>query len=128
MIVRIVVSLPVLALFAGTAYAQVAGDAAAGEKVFKQCQVCHTAEPGKNKIGPSLYGVVGRKSGSAEGFNYSPAMKTANIVWTPENLDKYLTDPKAMVPGNKMAFPGLKNPQDRQNVIAYLAQLPKEKK
>ncbi len=109
-------------LLAVAASAQPAGDPAAGEKVFNQCKACHTAEQGKNRIGPSLYGVVGRKSGSIEGFSYSPAMKSAGLTWTPDNLDKYLTDPKALVPGNKMAFPGLKNPQDRANVIAYLAQ------
>jgi len=89
-------------LWSAAAWAQApAGDPAAGEKTFNQCKVCHTNEAGKNKVGPSLFGVV----------------------WTPENIDKYLSDPKAMVPGNKMAFPGLKNEQDRRNVIAYLSTL-----
>jgi cytochrome c2 len=114
------------AAWAGAALAQPAGDPQAGEKVFAQCKACHTAEPGKNRIGPSLYGVVGRKAGTEPGFAYSPAMKDAGIVWTPETLDQYLTDPKAKVPGNKMAFPGLKNPTDRANVIAYLAQMAKK--
>ncbi len=100
--------------------AQAAGNPEAGAKVFNRCKVCHTAEPGQNRVGPSLYGVVGRMSGTEPGFNYSPAMKNAHIVWTPENLDKYLTDPKAMVPGNKMAFPGVKDPKERQDVISYL--------
>ncbi|MGE5545735.1 MAG: c-type cytochrome [Solirubrobacterales bacterium] len=113
-------ALPVLTLASGVALAQAAGDAEAGEKVFNQCKACHTIEEGKNRVGPSLFGVIGRKSGSVAGFNYSDAMKKADITWTPENLDKYLTDPKAFVPGNKMAFAGLKSPQDRQNVIAYL--------
>jgi cytochrome c len=119
-------ALPVVVVAAATAMAQAqapaGGDAAAGEKVFNQCKACHSAKAGENKIGPSLHGVVGRKAGSVEGFNYSPAMKGANMTWTPENLDKYLADPKATVPGNKMAFPGLKNEADRQNVIAYLSQ------
>jgi cytochrome c len=108
---------------APSALAQTAtGDPVAGEKVFNQCKGCHTVEEGKNRIGPSLYGVVGRKAGSIDGFNYSPAMKSAGLTWTVETLDKYLADPKAVVPGNKMAFAGLKNEQDRQNVIAYLGQ------
>lgn len=101
--------------------AQAAGDAAAGEKVFNQCKACHTIEAGKNRVGPSLHGVVGRAAGSVEGFQYSPAMKSSGLTWTPETLDKYLADPKAAVPGNKMAFAGLKNAEDRANVIAYLS-------
>lgn len=107
---------------ASPAFAQAAGDAAAGEKVFNQCKACHTIEAGKNRVGPSLHGVVGRQAGSVEGFTYSPAMKSAGLTWTPENLDKYLADPKGTVPGNKMAFAGLKKPEDRANVIAYLSQ------
>jgi len=114
--------LPALALAAliVPAQAQQAGDPVAGEKAFTPCKACHTVEAGKNRIGPSLHGVVGRKAGSAPGFTYSPAMANSGITWTPENIEKYLADPKAMVPGNKMAFPGLKNEQDRKNVIAYL--------
>lgn len=124
MIVRgLLASLPVLALLSGTAAAQVAeGNAAEGEKVFNQCKACHSVQAGQNRVGPSLAGVVGRKAGSVEGFNYSPAMKNSGMTWTTENLDKYLTDPKAAVPGNKMAFAGLKKPEDRANVIAYLSQ------
>lgn len=99
------------------------GDAAEGEKVFKRCQACHVATADTNRVGPYLHGVVGRKAGSVEGFNYSEGMKKAGadgLVWTPENLDKYLTDPKAEVPGNKMAFAGLKKPEEVANVIAYL--------
>jgi cytochrome c len=97
-----------------------AGDAAKGKKVFAKCMACHTLEAGKNKVGPSLHGVVGRKSGSIEGFSYSDAMKNANLTWDEATLDKYLTNPKAEVPGNKMAFPGLPKAEDRANVIAYL--------
>jgi cytochrome c len=122
---RLLLSLPALGmvLAAGVALAQTpAGDPSAGEKVFNQCKACHSAKAGENRVGPSLAGVVGRKAGTVEGFNYSPAMKNSNITWTPEELDKYLSDPKATVPGNKMAFAGLKKPEDRANVIAYLAQ------
>jgi cytochrome c len=100
-----------------------AGDATAGAVVFKKCLVCHTNEAGKNKIGPSLWGVVGRHSASIADYNYSPAMKAADKVWDAATLDTYLTSPKAMVPGTKMSFAGLSNPQDRQDVIAYLETL-----
>jgi cytochrome c len=87
-----------------------AGDPAAGEKQFKsKCAICHTVEQGKNKIGPSLFGVVGRKSGSIEGFKYSEANRAANLTWDEPTLDKYLTDPKALVKGTIMTFPGIKN-------------------
>lgn len=100
--------------------AQAAGDAAKGKKVFVKCMACHTTEAGKNKVGPSLHGVVGRKSGSLPDFTYSDAMKNSNLTWDEATLDKYLTNPKAEVPGNKMAFPGLPKPEDRANVIAFL--------
>lgn len=116
-----VMALPVMAV-AQIALAQTAGDPAAGEKVFNQCKACHTVQAGQNRVGPSLHGVVGRKAASVEGFNYSPAMKASGLTWNAESLDKYLADPKAAIPGNKMAFAGLKKPEDRANVIAYLSQ------
>jgi len=97
------------------------GDATAGRLVFRKCQACHSLEPGKNLIGPSLAGVIDRKSGTAPNFSYSPAMKQANIVWTPTTLDPYLADPQKVVPGNVMPFAGLKTDHDRKDVIAYLA-------
>lgn len=100
-----------------------AGDPAAGKVVFNRCLVCHTIEPGKWKIGPSLWGVVGRPSHSLPGFNYSNAFKNYSVVWTPDALDHYLTAPMKVVPGTRMVFPGLPNPVDRQNVIAYLETL-----
>ncbi len=111
-----------LTAFAATA-AHAAGDADKGKQVFRQCALCHTSEAGKNKIGPSLFGVVGRKAGSVPNFSYSEAMKNSGKVWTPEELDTYLADPRKVVPGTKMIFPGLKNEADRQNVIAYLETL-----
>jgi cytochrome c len=119
---RLVVS-AALILFAGAAPALAAGDVEAGKVVFKKCAVCHSAEQGKNKIGPSLWGVVGRPSASVEGFNYSPAMKAANKTWDDPTLHQYLEAPSKMVPGTKMAFPGLKEEKDRDDVIAYLATL-----
>ncbi|MGY8664867.1 copper-containing nitrite reductase [Bradyrhizobium sp. UFLA05-109] len=97
------------------------GDATAGRLVFRKCQACHSTEPGKNMLGPSLAGVIGRKAGTEAGYNYSPAMKSADIVWSAQTLDQYLTDPAKVVPGNKMPFPGLKTDHDRADVIAYLA-------
>ena len=96
------------------------GDAAKGKKVFAKCMACHTLEAGKNKVGPSLHGIIGRKSGSIADFSYSDAMKNSNLTWDEATLDVYLTNPKKEVPGNKMAFPGLPKAEDRQNVIAYL--------
>ena len=107
-----------MAMGAGAAHAD--GDAANGEKVFAKCKACHTVEVGKNKVGPSLGGVVGRKSGTVEGFNYSDAMKKAGLTWDEATLNTYLTNPKQLVPGTKMAFPGLPKEQDRLDVIAYL--------
>jgi len=107
---------------AGQAFA--AGDAAAGKAVFTQnCAICHSTDAGANKIGPSLHGVVGRKSGSVSGFEYSPAMKAADKTWDPQTLDTYLANPMQVVKGTKMIFPGLKSDTDRQNVIAYLETL-----
>ena len=97
------------------------GDAASGRLVFRKCQACHSTEPGKNLLGPSLAGIIGRKAGTEAGYNYSPAMKSADIVWNAQTLDQYLTDPAKVVPGNKMPFPGLKTDHDRTDVIAYLA-------
>ncbi len=104
----------------GTAAA--AADAAAGEKVFKKCATCHSLEVGKNKVGPSLAGVVGRPAATIEGFKYSDAMKASGIVWTEDKLDAYLASPKEVVPGGKMTFAGLKKEDDRLNVIEYLKQ------
>ncbi len=105
----------------GAAFAQDAHEAEEGQKIFKRtCFTCHTSEAGKNKVGPSLFGVVGRKSGSATGFAYSNAMKEANVTWSDETLDKYLADPKDFVPKNKMAFAGVKKDEDLVNIIAYL--------
>ncbi|MCS3727341.1 copper-containing nitrite reductase [Bradyrhizobium betae] len=106
---------------AATAPAQGGGDAGAGRLVFRKCQACHSLEAGKNMLGPSLAGVVGRKSGSEPGYNYSPAMKQASLIWDAQTLNRYLDDPAKVVPGNKMPFPGLKTDHDRADVIAFLA-------
>ena len=109
--------------YAGSAFAQ-QGNADAGEDVFKKCRACHDVGPdAKNKVGPLLNGIIGRKSGTVDGFNYSDANKDAGakgLVWDEEKLFKYLEDPRAFMPGNKMAFAGLKDEQDRKDVIEYL--------
>jgi nitrite reductase (NO-forming) len=96
------------------------GDAAAGRQVYRKCQACHSLEPGKNSLGPSLSGIVGKKAAEASDYNYSAAMKSAKIVWDAAALDAYLLDPQKLVPQNKMPFPGLKTATERKDVIAYL--------
>jgi cytochrome c len=100
-----------------------AQDATAGEKDFLVCRACHQIGPGaKIAVGPVLNGVVGRKAGTYPGYQYSDANKDSGLVWTPEELDKYLTSPQTAVPHTKMIFPGLKDPQKRKDVIAFLEQ------
>lgn len=105
-----------------------AQDAAAGEKVFTKCKVCHVADEDKNKVGPSLNGVIGRTAGTHPDFKYSEAMVAAGksgVVWDEPTLTIYLHDPRGMVKGSKMVFPGLKKDEDVANVIAYLKQFSK---
>lgn len=100
------------------------GDATKGEVVFKKCKICHQVGPtAKNLVGPIQNGLIGRKAATVEGFKYSDALKEAadkGMVWTEENIDKYLADPKGFIPKNKMAFAGLPDAQERADVIAYL--------
>lgn len=111
------------ALVVGISGAASAQDAAAGEKVFGKCKACHVIDGATNRVGPSLHGIIGRTAGTVEGFKYSEAMiqhGKDGLVWSNENLDKYLADPKGFIPKNKMAFAGLKKAEDRANVIAYI--------
>lgn len=96
------------------------GDAAAGEKVFNKCKACHSLEEGKNKVGPSLHGVIGRKAASLDGFKYSKAMQESGLTWDEATLHKYLENPRGVVPGTRMAFAGLKKEDDIENVLAYI--------
>lgn len=95
-------------------------DASAGEKLWRQCQACHKLESGANGTGPYLTGVVGRDVGSAQGYGYSGNLVAVADVWTPENLDGFLKNPKAYAPGTKMAYKGMPKPEDRANLIAWL--------
>lgn len=115
----------VLAFGLGIANAHAAGDAAEGKKTFAKCQACHQLVAGKNGVGPSLHGLFGRKAGTAEGYKYSSAMQGKGVTWDEATLKQYLTDPKAYVPGNKMAFPGIKKESELENLIAYLKEATK---
>ena len=116
--IKVVGFTAVLAAFGSPAMAD--GDAVAGKKVFKKCKACHALEEGKKKVGPSLFGVIGRAAGAVEGYKYSKALLAAGLTWDDETLAKYLTKPKALVPKTKMSFAGLKKEGDIANVIAYI--------
>jgi cytochrome c2 len=90
--------------------------------VFNRCKICHSLDAGKNMVGPSLHGLFGRKAGTADNFTYSAAMTDSGIVWNDDTLTKYLRDPKQVVPGGKMAFPGIKDDQQITDLLAYLRQ------
>ena len=107
---------------AAITFASLTGDVTKGATVFNQCKACHSNETGKNGIGPSLHGVVGRVSGTVPGYAYSNGNKAGHISWTPENLYTYLEMPSRMVQGTKMTFM-LRDPQQRADVIAYLETL-----
>jgi cytochrome c len=98
-------------------------DIGAGAKVFKKCASCHTVDQGgANKVGPNLYGIVGKTKAVTSDFSYSLALKSKSGTWTIDDLNQWLTKPKDFAPGTKMAFAGLKKDKDRANVIAYLKQ------
>jgi cytochrome c2 len=103
--------------------ARAAGNAKEGEKAFRKCAICHDIRPGKSKIGPSLFGVAGRKAGGAPGYRYSPATQKSGLVWTDENLDKYLENPRKLISGTRMAFAGVRSKKERDDIIAYLKTL-----
>ena len=108
-----------LLIEAGAAVA--AEDLEVGVQAFQACSACHSLEPGRHMTGPSLAGIWGRKAASVEGFvRYSPALKSAGVVWNEDTLDAWMADPKSVVPGNRMTFSGLKNRQARAGLIALL--------
>ncbi len=105
----------------GAKFADFTGDATKGEAVFIQCKTCHVTDAGVNRIGPSLHGVVGRKASTIAGYQYSEANHNSGITWTAEKLFQYLENPQRVVPGTKMAFAGIQDPQKRADLIAWLA-------
>ena len=113
----------ITALLALPAAAHADGDRGAGKTVFAKCAICHSVESGANKLGPSLAGIVGRPAHGQAGYGYSDAMKRFDATWTPELLDRYLADPRGVIPGTKMIFPGLKDETQRKDLIAYLETL-----
>lgn len=105
------------------ASARAAGDPQQGEQLFnRQCKGCHSLEAGKNGIGPTLHGALGRKSGAVPGYSYSAAAKNSDVVWTDDTLKKFLATPRDVIPGNKMVFAGIKNEAQLDNLVAYLKQ------
>lgn len=118
------VSFVAAAAWAGSIAGALAGDAAAGETVFNQkCKVCHKiGEGATNFVGPELNGLIGRKTGSVEGYTYSDANKDSGITWDEAKLNDYLKNPKGVIPGTKMIFAGLPKDSDRDNLIAFLSQ------
>ena len=135
-VTRILSSSPVRILLGGLAsavlvfstveiHAAQAGDSKHGATLFMEnCAVCHSFAKGEpNKIGPNLFGVVGRVSGAAPGYMYSPALNNAKLTWDDKNLNEYLAGPQKKVPGTKMGFPGFSDPSEQADVIAYLATL-----
>jgi cytochrome c len=100
-----------------------AQDAAAGERVFLQCRACHqVGETARNGVGPVLNGLFGRKAGSVEGYNYSPANKNSGLTWDEATFREYIKDPRAKIPGTKMVYAGLKNEKQIDDLVAYLKQ------
>lgn len=96
--------------------------AASGETLFAKCAACHSLEAGKNLIGPSLHGIIGRKAASVEDFSYSAAMKASGLTWTEAQLSAFIEKPQTLVPGTRMSFPGLADPVERSALIAYIAE------
>ena len=110
-------------LAAGAQAALAAADPAQGQKAFQECAACHSQKQGENGVGPSLFGVVGRKAGSVSGFNYSNAIKNSKLTWTAQNLDAYIANPQKKVPGTNMPYGGMSDAQQRAALIAYLQTL-----
>jgi cytochrome c len=126
MIIRTLFTALSLAAMAGAAHAQ---DVAAGEKSFAKCRACHqVGETAKNGVGPNLNGLIGRHSGSVEGYNYSEANKKSGITWDEATFAEYIKDPKAKIPGTKMAFAGIKNEQEIKDLTVFLKQFGKDGK
>ena len=108
------------ALTLGSSVALADGDPEDGEKVFNKCKACHVPDEPQNRVGPHLMGVFGRQAGSVEGFKYSDAMKESGVTWDEKTIAEYIADPRGYIKGNRMAFVGLKDEEDIEDLIAYL--------
>ncbi len=104
-------------------FGSLVGDPARGKRLYAQCQACHSVVEGQNRVGPSLYAMVGSPAGAVEGFKYSPAIMNSNVTWDEDALFAYLEDPQDYLPGTRMFFPGVAKPQDRVDIIAYMKTL-----
>jgi cytochrome c len=109
-----------VALVTAAGAARAGGDAARGEKLYEDCAACHSIERGVNGVGPTLYGIFGRKAGELDDYRYSPALKRSGIIWTEGTLDTFIADSQATVPANRMPYAGMPNAADRDDLIAYL--------
>ena len=114
-------------LLAAPAGVLAAGDAKQGQRVFNKCKACHALAEGQRRIGPTLYGMFGRKAGTLEGFSFSSAMKDSGVVWDEKTLDEYLAKPREFMPGTRMAFPGMPRKEERDDLIAYLKEATRAK-
>ena len=119
-----VLAILIAALLTGAALPAAAQDAEAGQRVFNQCRACHSInEGGRNGVGPNLHGIVGRKAGSSEGFRYSASLREkaeGGLAWNEETLRTYIANPKAVIPAGSMSYPGLRNEQQLNDLLAYL--------
>jgi cytochrome c len=104
----------------GASAAQAQGDPAQGQRAFNKCRACHEVEREQNKVGPHLVGIFGREAGAVEGFNYSAALKESGVVWDDETIGEYVRNPRDFIPGNRMAFVGIRNEQEIEDLLAYL--------
>jgi cytochrome c len=109
-----------VALVTAAGAARASGDAARGEKLYEDCAACHSIERGVKGVGPTLYGIFGRKAGELDDYRYSPALKRSGIIWTEGTLDTFIADSQATVPANRMPYAGMPNAADRDDLIAYL--------
>ena len=120
-VAAVVAATGVLTGVALTGAALADGDAERGARRFEECAACHALEKDKESVGPSLYGVFGRKAGESADFRYSPALKRSGITWDPASIDTFIADPQASVPGNRMPYAGIADAAARADLIAYLA-------
>ena len=114
-----------VALVTAAGAARAGGDAARGEKLYEDCAACHSIERGVNGVGPTLYGIFGRKAGGLDDYRYSPALKRSGITWTAQTLDEFVADPQKKVPGNRMPYSGMPDGRERGDLIAYLQKVSK---